>query len=58
MRADRFGAGRDSPEPERSEERGEGRSDYDFHAFRLNTMDVVWAWALVAGVLLLPALIL
>lgn len=58
MSADRFGASRGSPDPECSEEREEGHSDYDFHAFRLTTMDVVWAWALVAGVLLLPALIL
>jgi hypothetical protein len=30
------------------EERG-----YDFHTFRLEAMDVIWAWTLVAGVVLL-----
>ncbi|HSS65663.1 MAG TPA: hypothetical protein VLS27_14625 [Gammaproteobacteria bacterium] len=29
------------------------RGGYDFHAFCLEVMDVIWAWAVVAGAVLL-----
>lgn len=31
---------------------GGNESDYDFHAFCLEIMDVIWAWALAGGVVL------
>lgn len=31
---------------------GSGESDYDFHAFCLEIMDVIWAWAFAGGVVL------
>ena len=30
----------------------DGRGDYDFHAFCLEIMDVIWAWAFAGAVLL------
>ncbi len=29
-----------------------GASDYDFHAFCLEIIDVIWAWVLAGGVIL------
>lgn len=36
----------------------EDLGDYDFHAFCLEIMDVIWAWAFAGGVLLLLALLI
>ncbi len=38
--------------PHRKARSGE-EGGYDFHAFCLEVMDVIWAWALAAGVVLL-----
>ena len=35
-----------------------GESDYDFHSFCLEVMDVIWAWALAGGVVLVLLLLL
>lgn len=36
----------------------ESPGDYDFHAFCLEIMDVIWAWALAGGVALVLALLI
>ena len=37
---------------------GDDRGGYDFRAFCLEVMDVIWGWAVVGGVLLLLSFIL
>ncbi len=43
--------------PSRKPDSSETQSDYDFHAFCLEIVDVIWAWAIAGCVALMLLLI-
>ena len=51
----RFRVSHGWPGSRSNEALGGNPGGYDFHAYCLDSRDVIWAWALVVGVLLLLA---